>query len=168
MKPNRDEILLSRFLDGDLSPREMEAFESRLAESPELQTLKTDFEAVGQAVREVPTPAGPTPEAAWADVQRRMRLEGDAPSKAEDAGFWGSRLGWASAMMTVVLVALGIWIGTSRPGVPEVAAAEPAVVEWVETELPGAMTMVYQDDDTGLTVIWVQEDENGETANAES
>ena len=46
-------------------------------------------------------------------------------------------------------------------------AAVPAVVESVETDLPGAMTMVYQDKDTGLTVIWVQESENREPVHAE-
>ncbi len=28
-------------------------------------------------------------------------------------------------------------------------------VEWVETELAGATPMVYQDTETGWTVIWV-------------
>jgi anti-sigma-K factor RskA len=168
MKTNRQELLLSRYLDGDLTPREREAMETRLAESGELQGLKADFEAVGQTLRAWPTPAGPTPEAAWADVQRRLRLEREEQAGEAETGFWGSRLAWASAMMTVVLVALGVWIAANRPGMPALAATEPAEVEWVETDLPGAMTMVYQDDDTGLTVIWVQEDENGEPANVES
>ena len=28
-------------------------------------------------------------------------------------------------------------------------------VEWVETNIPDAMAMVYEDAETGLTVIWV-------------
>ena len=168
MKMNRDELLLSRYLDGDLSPRETKTLESLLAESEELRALKADFESVGRVLREKTIPQGPTPEAAWANVQRGLRLDRDVPGTASEQGFWGSRLAWASAIMTVLLVALGIWIGTQGAGVPAMAATEPAEVEWVETDLPGAMTMVYQDDDTGLTVIWVQENENGEPANADS
>jgi len=37
----------------------------------------------------------------------------------------------------------------------------------VETEVPNASTMVYLDDETGMTVIWILEQEEG-AANAGS
>ena len=28
-------------------------------------------------------------------------------------------------------------------------------IDWAETEVPGASTMVYQDEESGLAVVWV-------------
>ena len=47
-------------------------------------------------------------------------------------------------------------------------AAPGVEVEWAETELPGAATMVYHDEETGLTVIWLVEGEEADEANAGS
>ena len=44
---------------------------------------------------------------------------------------------------------------------PVIARAQASVVEWVETGLPKASTMVYEDQESGMVVIWIVE-QNGE------
>ena len=77
----------------------------------------------------------------------------------------GSRLKWAAAIMTLVFLGLGIAV--LRHG-PSAMASSPAEVEWVSTEVPGATTMVYQDEETGLTVIWMMEEDADENGNVDT
>jgi len=45
---------------------------------------------------------------------------------------------------------------------PVLAHAPASAVEWVETGLPKASTMVYEDQESGMVVIWVVEQNGGE------
>ena len=76
------------------------------------------------------------------------------------------RFKWAGALAAVCLLLVGVWSVWRGPDAPPypgaIALADRTEVEWVETDLPDAFSMVYEDADTGLTVIWVMVDEPGE------
>ena len=66
------------------------------------------------------------------------------------------RLAPVAILALVAVFATGAWlIGTSLLAPPVVSAD----VEWVDTEVAGASTMVYHDADVNLTVIWLMEKE---------
>jgi hypothetical protein len=100
-------------------------------------------------------------EAAWQDVQRAIRLQEKAPIPAGYGGSWR----WASLTIALIVAAFIGWRWPAAPAPPggmPIAAADRTIVEWVETDLPDAMSMVYEDEETGLTVIWLLVQENGE------
>lgn len=154
---------LSRFRDGELPHSRAEALRRAVEDSPELRRLENEFRDIGEQLRELDVPAGKPAEVAWSDVQRGLRLQ---DSDAEGgAGILGSRLKWAAAIMSTVFIALGLAVmqaGTVT------ATVGPAEVEWVSTEVPGASTMVYQDEETGLTVIWMMEEDTDENGNVDT
>lgn len=158
MKPIHPAKRVSRFIDGDLTPSERARFEQELAQSPDLTRLQMDYHKLGEFLRGQEVPIGQTPDAAWADIRRSIRLA-KSDSKARRV-MPGSRLKWVVAMGSVCFVLLGGGIVRNliSPTIEQVTE-----VEWVETEVPGAMTMVYQDDDTGLTVIWMMEEDDRDT-----
>jgi anti-sigma factor RsiW len=150
---------LSQALDNELSPRRQARLEAYLAAHPDMQDLRARWQEVGAALRQQQQPLPQTPAAAWADVQRaiRLRAANDAAQPVRWRGLGGTR--FAGALAATVLLITGVWytltdkqdIGSLRT----IAEADRTEVEWVETDLPGAMSMVYEDADTGLTVIWV-------------
>lgn len=151
---------LSRHLDGELPPGRAGTLQRALEESDSLERAHADMREIGDLLRAQEVPEGKPAEVVWSDVQRAIRLQ-----QSDDSGqHWilGSRLKWAAAIMIVGFVALGLAVLQS--GVPQVAAA-PVEVEWVDTEVPGATTMVYQDDETGLTVIWMMEEDTDTDGN---
>ena len=151
---------LSRYLDGELPPERSDMLKHALAESDSLERAHADMREIGDLLRAQGVPDGKPAEVAWSDVQRAIRLAGaDDPGPAR---ILGSRLTWAAAIMSVGFVALGLAVLQS--GVTRVAAA-PVEVEWVDTEVPGATTMVYQDEETGLTVIWMMEEDTDTDGN---
>lgn len=166
MNRQHAEQWLSQALDGELSPRRQRKLEAYLAAHPELRQRETEWRAIGaQLHAQLPAPAH-TSEAAWQDVQRAIRLQQAGkqavePSSEAAAGIWLylRRMGVGAG---IVLVALGAWIWLRAP-VPgpaaTIAEADRTEVEWVETDLPDAMSMVYEDTETGITVIWVMTDE---------
>ena len=158
MKPIRQAKRISRFMDGDLTPSERARLEQELARSPDLYRIQMDYHKLGELLREQEVPIGQTPEAAWADIRRSIRLE-QSESKARSV-MPGSRLKWVVAMGSVVFVILG---GGILRILSSATIEQVTEVEWVETEVPGAMTMVYQDDETGLTVIWMMEEDDRDT-----
>jgi anti-sigma factor RsiW len=148
---------LSRYRDGELSAAERARVGDWLARSAEAREARDAFDAVGRMLRTEEVPAPGTAEAMRADVLRRIRLEGAAAAPAP--GLFGSRLRWvgsAAALLTVF--AMGAWLFSTAIVAPPRVAAD---VEWVDTEVKGASTMIYHDDDVGLTVIWLMEQENG-------
>jgi len=163
MKHNHQAKRISRFIDGDLNPSARARLAQDLAQSPDLDQLQMDYTKIGELLREQEIPTGQTSEAAWTDIRRSIRVD---PSSSEASSvILSSRLKWVAAMISILFVVLGI--GTVRNLTP-VAIQQPTEVEWVETEVPGAMTMVYQDDETGLTVIWMMEEDDRDTRHVES
>ena len=170
MITEKEQRLLSRYLDGNLAGADREGVESRLQTDSAFRALKTEYEAIGQQLNEFREPAGVTLEAAWASVRREIRLARDEDGSRSVPWHFGSRLQWAGGMIAAVFLILGAWVLIPGPAQDAgIAKSMPAEVEWVETAVPDAMTMVYQDDETGLTVIWIMEaEEETDPAHAES
>ena len=170
MKANKAERDLSVWLDGEAGARGDKAIREAVGASPALEETQAQFKVIGDLLREEPVPAGQTGEAAWSDVQRRMRLAASDPAAAESSGVFASRLRWVAAMMLMFFVGLaGLWIGRSAfDRAPALAASAAGDVEWVETDVKNADTMVYWDEETDLTVIWLIVDEAAEGDNADS
>ena len=163
MNCNKFQQWLSLDMDGELSASHSTLLQEHLESCPACRRLKEEWGMLGQHLRESTVAPAQTPEAAWADVHRAIRLVGDAGRKAESLSVFGARLRWIGAGLTAV-AALFVAFILVRPmmegGVrPAAAVAQRASteVEMVETGLPGATPMVYEDAESGLTVIWVVE-----------
>ena len=164
MKCNQAEEWLSRALDGELPADQRQALDEHLAACPQCRALQQEWASFATFMRGQKIESAQPPEAAWADVQRAIRLQGER--RGEDAvGVFGWRLQWAGAMIVAVLLgisALGMWrLNHGSPVTAQAADESTTEVEFVETDVPGASPMVYQDADSGWTVIWVAGDDSG-------
>ena len=154
---------LSAMADGALRPRRATQVEAHMANCPACREFSQELGTLAQLVRTRPAPAGPTPEAAWADVRRALRLQGDRPGRPSPFGWLTRPLPWVGALATAcVLIAIGaLWLRvghvppeTKPPPIVAATAATTQVLS-VSTELADASTMVYEDAESGWTVIWV-------------
>lgn len=160
MNKERAEYWLSQALDGELSPRRQRRLEKALAKDPSLADLREQWLAIGLSCRAQTVEPPQTPEAAWQDVQRAIRLSADEsrqPSPSCFGGVWR----WSLSAAAVLMLSVGIWWGSRPVDYPRavIPLAERTQVEWVESDLPDAISMVYEDGDTGITVIWVMMDD---------
>lgn len=151
----RDATLISRGLDADLDPSERERLEALLQADSEAAGTQRAWERLGDSlrVRSAEAPA-PDPALAWQDIRRAIRLaEDDASPIAPPV----SRLRWAHALASLAIVGLfglsawQLWRTENRP----VTYPAYSRVEWVIPEVPGATTMIYTDEETDMTVIWM-------------
>lgn len=168
MKRKKAEQKVSQFLDGELSAGDMEQVQAMLEGDSELRRTEQAWRATRTRLSSLDAPHIQTSEAAWSDVQRSLRS-----SDGDEQGTWpvfDSRFRWAAASMTGMLLCGMIWLVSNWVSSSTTLVAELGVagtmggiveVEWVEVGLPGATSMVFQDDDMGLTVIWLVES-NGE------
>ena len=158
MNCHKAEELLSRAMDGELSPDERAALDAHIAVCPGCRALRDEWSQFGAYMRQEKAEPVQTAEALWADVQRTIRLQGNRQADADDVPVFGWRLRWAGAMVVAVLLGVS-GVGLWRANKPVIETArnveQGAEVEFVETDVPGASPMVYQDAETGWTVIWV-------------
>ncbi len=161
MKRERAAYWLSQALDGELSPRRLRRLEKLLTEDPALADLQEQWLAIGQSCRAQSVEPPQTPEAAWQNVQRAIRLSQDEVAEPTPTAVVGGLWRWGLSVAAVLLLFAGTWWGLRPTGEPwaTVPVAERTQVEWVESDLPDAISMVYEDEDTGLTVIWVMMDD---------
>lgn len=157
------ETYISRALDGELPERQRAELEAWLAAHPEDHALAEAWKDIGQLAR-VAAASVPVPdeELAWQDIRRTIH-QGEPAGDAEPVRFFQWRLSWGIAMVALAFMVVGAW-GIRRGQMEAAALAKagspvPAHIEWAETEVPGASTMVYQDEDSGLAVVWVMSDE---------
>jgi anti-sigma factor RsiW len=157
MNREKAEELLSRAIDGELTPTEVNLLAEYRRSHPELDEVEAAWREAGRHLSE-PVALPVTPEAAWQDVRRRIRLARDVEEDRR-APVFGWRLRWAASIMVLTLLVLsGVAVLQLRRGTAPALAHEAeqgTQVEFVETDLPGASPMVYEDAETGWVVIWV-------------
>jgi len=156
MNRKKAELWMSMALDGELSPRRVARLEAYLNQHPELMEDRATWKANAEFLRaHCRVASAQTAASAWQDVCRAIRLADSSSHEGEGFDF---RLKWASALAALLLLFAGagvVYRTLQSPAWTVVAEADRTEVEWVETDLPDAMSMVYEDADTGLTVIWV-------------
>ena len=113
-----------------------------LPDTPEAQDFLRACEAARDGLRARPAPDRmPSAAQMWAQVEPQLA------GTAAPGWAWLWRL--ASATTLVVAAAgLGLWLGTSR----DIGGAE---VAHVESDVPGAGSMVYRDAESGMMIVWL-------------
>ena len=163
MNCRRAEIALSRQLDGDLSPREQLWLESHLAACPACRRTAAEWAGIRSALREAGPSETPDPARAWQSIRRSIHQSGSLrrPPLLRRwwrppllRRWWRTPLPWAGLAAATIL-ALVVLIRPGGPG--SVPTDNRPPVEFVETGLGGAATVVYIDDESGWSIVWVAE-----------
>lgn len=168
MNQRKAERWLSQYVDGELDARRTALLEAEMERDPALRAQAERWRSNGDQFRRFADAAAPDPSQGWGDVRTALAGERGRARRPAHTVF-GSRWGWAAAML-VVLAVVGLRIRETGPGqeVAALAAPETVEVEWAETELPGASTMIFRDEETGLTVVWLVENGDAEDEHAGS
>jgi len=147
---------MSLEMDGELSPRRAARLQAHLGACAGCLKTRDEWTSVGVKIRERQIPVLKSPEAAWADVRRAIRSDREERYGTEESWSIGAPLRWAAAALLVMILGSGLFL-TLQKGAVGMARASGTDVEFVETGLPDAMPMVYEDSESGWTVIWVVE-----------
>jgi anti-sigma factor RsiW len=182
MNCKKAEQWLSRALDGELPEKEARRLQEHLAACPACRQLEQDWKACGEVLRTQMSEPVQTPEAAWADVRRAIRLQTPTPQPLVTQSVFNWRIQVASVIVMLAVMGVGVLLlgrlGTTRPEKTASAPAQETVasvssqptteVEMVETSLPDATPMVYEDSSSGMMVIWVMTNGDKEKKNVDS
>lgn len=161
MNCKKARMWISADLDGELSPREKALLEAHLAGCATCRRMREKWGQFGIRMRTAPAPAAPSSEAAWEDIRRTIRTIPRERRIIDASWVFGPGLKWAVAALLVIALGAGIF-GVRPRGRSLQAEAPPAAeVELVETGLPGASPMVYEDAESGWMVIWIVEGNHG-------
>lgn len=158
---NDEDEQLSRYLDGELSPREAELFRARLAESPELARRLDELQRVGALVR------------LWADGAGRGADHLLEPTlrRVQDVARRRSRHGSLGLALAAVLAAALPWSSAAQHGTSLVRLSQAlpergAAIERIESGDKQARVFVVGKSST--PVVWLADEvESEEQAAAE-
>jgi len=162
MKRN-DAELISRSLDGRLSPAERAKAERLLAADPQAASAARAWQSIGDQLRmDAARVAPPDPVLAWDDIRRQIRNAQPETSPS----FSGLPFRWAAGLASVLLIGIASWLyfkAEVSPVAGSTASSEAVSrVEWVVAEVPGATTMIYTDAETDMTIIWMDLAQNSD------
>lgn len=156
MNCRQAEKALSRHLDDELPADEVATLEEHLATCSACRETATEWRGLGQAMRAEAPDEIPDPTKAWHDIRRTLRNREAPAIRANRRPWWSHPLPWAGAGATIALLAVGYLLQDS----PASQFQNGSTVEYIDTELPGASTVVYVDDETGWNIVWVLESES--------
>ena len=171
MNCNKAEKWLSQALDGELPEARLLELRRHVEQCAACRRLEQEWQACRGLAQETAAAPAQTPEAAWADVRRSIRLQTPARQPAVFTTVFNWRIQAASAILMLCVLGVGLFL-MNRSSPLQQAAVAPAVmanasvaqqagpapatvVEMVETSLPDATPMVYEDSSSGMMVIWV-------------
>ena len=145
---------MSRLLDGELSPNDADQLHDYLERHPEAMDWMESNQLIHDSAM-----AGPSVDvdSAWQDIEPFL-----APHKRSSRKFANlirfpvllQTLGYAAAFALFGTIA---WTSLMRSPIAttERYAASGSIVEFVETEIPNASPIVYTDEISGWTVVWI-------------
>ena len=155
------ELLISQSLDGELdSPASQSLLQEHLESCPACRNRAQTWRNFGQFMRQDEISAPPPAEAAWREIRREIQ-SGESPRAEEIPGKTATASPWfwraPAAMAALLALSLGLYFVLPSSKENATAYADATVVEFMETEIPGAGTLVYVDEDSGWTILWVVE-----------
>ncbi|NKB23244.1 MAG: hypothetical protein GKR87_02410 [Kiritimatiellae bacterium] len=162
MNWTKAEKWISRELDGELAPQQRVRLEQHLNGCVECYALKEEWVSYSSMIgQKMAVEGGYTATQLWSDVRSRLHAE---EKDISPVGLLGMRRAWAGATLGVILaVGLTLFFMLNNSFRHDKLSEYSGVtVEWVETDMPEAMSMVYEHDETGLTVIWIVENNNNQ------
>lgn len=156
LSPSEAQLFMSRLLDGELAPKDADRLHAFLDENPDA----TDWMESNQLIHDS---NNATPfvdvDSVWKNLEPVLESRSQAPKKKGTFLHFPvlfQALGYAAAL---TLFASILWTSfLSEPAVDtERYAASESVVEFVDTEIPDASPIIYTDEASGWTVVWVAE-----------
>ena len=148
-------IRLAAWFDGEVSPGECAEIEHLLEADPEARAYVDQLARTRSALEGAHLRPG-VGSAAWGEL--RQRLEHESARRSSSTLRFPRMLAAAAA---VVLVGMFLWLPLRKMGYSP-SGQQPgleSVVQMVETDLEGATPIVYIDQPSGWTVVWVLEAE---------
>lgn len=142
---------LQAYHDGELDASTREQIQAQLKTSPTARKYLQQLQTLTQTLQQPNTPT-PDTEQAWAQIQPRLTTD-NQPSKTIP---FPKILQTAAAILLFAAIS---WFSynTLQPPTQNTHPAEEYLL--VETELEGASSIVYVDEESGWTVVWVNEPE---------
>ncbi|MGJ8652964.1 MAG: anti-sigma factor family protein [Opitutaceae bacterium] len=141
-------IRLQSYHDGELNVDDCAAVEKWLEACPEARAQLAEMQALSETLTPVEVPV-PDVEAEWGKVRQSI----EAPSNVLS---FSRKLGAIAAVCVFGVVAWFTFNTDQTQGPADHSLAEN--VEMVETEIEGASPIVYIDEESGWTVVWVSEE----------
>lgn len=146
-------IRLAAWFDGEARPEEIPELEALIASDPEARAYLEELERTRKALREVEVPLVEE-DAAWNSFRERLREADPVPSRPKVLAFPR----YATAAAAILALGIGLWWPFRQAGqLPAEEGLESAVL-LVETDLENATPVVYIDEPSGWTIVWVLED----------
>ena len=148
--------ILSRYIDEELNPEEASHLRRLIDADPELHALQRDWGRIGQWARErahsLPLDIDEAKRSVLASIG-----EYPNPSQTDSSPATPSIWVWVAGLTAFAAAAALAIIFFNTPSLPsqKQAAIEPTRIEYVATDIPNASTIVFVDEQTGWTVVWV-------------
>lgn len=145
-----EEIRIQAYYDGELPPEDCAAVEALLASNPNAKAYLESLRATSDALKGLNAPS--TEDAQWHSIEGKL----DQP-KGQILPFPAKIAGLAAALAIGAVA----WFQWSNSGAHEQAdEVYYAEVEIIETTYENDAPIVYVDEESGWTVVWVAEDDN--------
>ena len=147
---------MSQLLDGELSPDDADRLHTFLNGNPEAMDWMESNQLIHDSENATPII---DVESAWQDIE--SNLESRNPASKKTGKFLHfpvlfQALGYAAGLTLFASLLWTSFIGSPDANTERYAASE-SVVEYVDTEIPDASPIVYTDEASGWTVVWVTE-----------
>lgn len=142
---------MSQLIDGELSSSDADRLNSYLEQHPE----EIDWMESLDALRD-PQELSRSTSVPIASIQQAIDEE-ESSSSAKNLITFPAFFKPLAAAAAIAIVGSVTWLGL-RPTTSSAPHPEPALVEFVTTDIPDASTFVYSDEESGWTVVWVETD----------
>lgn len=158
LTPSQAQELMSRLLDGELSPDNATQLYTYLAAHPEDMDWMESIDALREASAATPAiDSHLVAQRVLSDIEKAQ-----TPSTSNSGALlkFPKTLRPLAAAAAIALIGIVSWPSFQQKTTDEEGefhALQGSEIEFVSTDIPDASTIVYTNDETGWTVVWVEQ-----------